>query len=69
MAVTVRPACRYVQEADLEFFKDRVERDSPAPGCDKWELVMAKDFGGVAYTAYKRHLAVSPNQSPTRVTE
>ena len=52
---------RYVQEADLEFFKDRVERDTPAPGCGNWELVMAKDFGGgVRYTAWKRHLAVRP---------
>ena len=52
-------ACRYVQEADLEFFKERVERETPAPGCGSWELVMSKDFGrGVSYTAWKRHLAV-----------
>ena len=68
LAVTSCLACRYVQEADLEFFKDRVERDPPAPGCGKWEHVMAKDFGGVAYTAYKRHLAVSPGQTSARAT-
>ena len=52
---------RYVQESDLEYFKDRVERDVDFPGCGDWDLVMAKDIGGgVRYTAWKRHLAVRP---------
>ena len=59
---------RYVQGEDLEFFKDRVERPTPFPGCGDWELVMAKDFGGgVRYSAWKRHLAVRPSFSPERV--
>lgn len=50
--------CRYVDGADLQLFKDRIERVEPPPGVGEWEPMMDKDFGNFTYTAWRRSLPV-----------
>ena len=45
-------------EEDLQFFKDRVERDVVLPGASGWQHMMNKNFNDVRYSAWKRSLAV-----------
>jgi hypothetical protein len=51
-------ARRYVNEEDLEVFKHRIERDGAVPGAGPWEAMMSRDFGGLAYEAWRRTLPV-----------
>lgn len=48
---------RYITDEDLEFYKERVERDLELPGgC--WQHMMDKNLGDMRYSAWKRPLAV-----------
>ena len=47
-----------MDEADLQFFKDRIEKEQPPPGVTQWEPMMNKDFGDFTYTAWRRSLPV-----------
>lgn len=60
--VMVEPSahsCRYVTEADLEFFKDRVERDVELPAVGKWQHMTDLNLETLKYSAWRRRLAVS----------
>jgi hypothetical protein len=50
--------CRYITEADLEFFKQRVEVPGEVKGAGAWEHMMSKDFGSFTYEAWRRWLSV-----------
>jgi len=39
-------------------FKHRIERDGAVPGAGPWEAMMSRDFGGLAYEAWRRTLPV-----------
>ena len=49
---------RYVDEDDLQFFKDRIEAAEAPAGCTPWELMMDSDFGHFTYTAWRRTMPV-----------
>ncbi|KAK9785505.1 hypothetical protein WJX73_000678 [Symbiochloris irregularis] len=51
------PVDWYVTEEDLEFFKDRVEREVELPGSGPWEHMMDKNFSELKYSAWRRRLA------------
>ena len=51
--------CRYIQDKDLEFFKERVEQPGDLKGAGPWEHMVYKDFGSFTYEAWRRSLAVS----------
>ena len=51
--------CRYIQDKDLEFFKERVEQPGDLKGAGLWEHMVYKDFGSFTYEAWRRSLAVS----------
>lgn len=55
--------CRHVTEADLEFFKDRVERDMALPGVGKWQHMTDLKLCTLTYSAWRRRLAVSNSPS------
>ena len=48
---------RYIKDEDLEFFKDRVEREVDLGG-GKWQHLMDKSFKDMRYNAWRRQLAV-----------
>ena len=49
---------RYITEADLEFFKERTEREGEVKGAGPWEHMVTKDFGSFTYEAWRRWLSV-----------
>lgn len=49
---------RYITEADLQFFKDRVEGAGEVKGAGPWEHMVTKDFGNFTYEAFRRWLPV-----------
>ena len=51
--------CRYVNEADLQLFKDKIEKEDQPSDVGPWEPMMDKDFGNFTYTAWRRKLPVS----------
>ena len=55
----VLAGCRYIQNKDLEFFKERVEQPGDLKGAGPWEHMVYKDFGSFTYEAWRRSLAVS----------
>lgn len=55
---------RYITEADLQFFKDRVEGACELKGAGPWEHMVSKDFGNFTYEAYRRWLPVGAGKIP-----
>lgn len=50
--------CRHITEDDLDFFKDRVERDVDMPGVGKWQHMTDLKLDTLTYSAWRRRLAV-----------
>ena len=50
--------CRYITDADLQFFKDRIERDAAPSGAKPWEHMMDKRGSGFSYSAWRSFVAV-----------
>lgn len=51
--------CRPITEADLQFFKDRVERDVELPGAGSWQHMTDLTLANLTYSAWRRRLPVS----------
>ncbi len=49
---------RYVNEADLQLFKDKIEKEDQPSDVGLWELMMDKDYGNFTYAAWRRKLPV-----------
>ena len=50
---------RYVNEEDLTFFKDHIEKNVEVEGATAWAPLMSRDFTTFTYTAWRRILPVS----------
>mmetsp|Transcript_30897 Transcript_30897/g.87452 ORF Transcript_30897/g.87452 Transcript_30897/m.87452 type:complete len:493 (+) Transcript_30897:757-2235(+) len=46
----------YITRSDLDFFRDRVEKDTPVPGSGSWEMICDKRTDDLEYTSYRRGL-------------
>ena len=50
---------RYVTEADLTFFQERIEEEADLPGVGEWQHMTDMKLDNLTYTAWRRRLPVS----------